>query len=58
MREVGAIKAIIVNISLMIAMLGLGLRAEAGGRVYTANMESGTISVIDPDKEKQRCPNR
>src|SRR3990172_7665698 len=39
-------------ISLIIAVLGLALRAEAGGRVYTANMESGTISVIDPDSMK------
>jgi len=37
---------------LILAMLSLTLRAEAGGRVYTANMESGTISVIDPDSMK------
>jgi YVTN family beta-propeller protein len=55
MREVGVMRVTTVNallISLMIAMLGLALRAEAGGRVYTANMESGTISVIDPDSMK------
>lgn len=39
-------------ISLAIVVLGVAARADAGGRVYTANMESGTISVVDPDSMK------
>ncbi|MGH7411159.1 MAG: YncE family protein, partial [Candidatus Methylomirabilis sp.] len=37
---------------LTLVVLGVAARADAGGRVYTANMESGTISVVDPDSMK------
>jgi YVTN family beta-propeller protein len=42
----------VLLISAIVGGLGVAVRAEAGGKVYTANMESGTISVIDPDAMK------
>ena len=41
-----------VLICLTLAGLAFAAHANAAGRVYTANMESGTVSVIDPDLMK------
>jgi len=41
-----------VLLVLILAVLGVATRAVAGGLVYTANMESGTISVVDADSLK------
>lgn len=41
-----------VLISLVLAAVWFAGHAEAAGRVYTANMESGTVSVIDADSMK------
>jgi YVTN family beta-propeller protein len=41
-----------VLICLTVAGLAFAAHANAAGRVYTANMESGTVSVIDPDLMK------
>ena len=41
-----------VLLCLALAVLGFAAHAGAAGRVYTANMESGTISVIDPESMK------
>ncbi len=37
---------------LTLAVLSVATRADAAGRVYTANMESGTVSVVDADSMK------
>ena len=42
----------LILICLTLAGLAFATHANAAGRVYTANMESGTVSVIDPDLMK------
>jgi len=41
-----------VLIALALVGVSAAAQAEAAGRVYTANMESGTVSVIDADSMK------